>query len=221
MSGTGSYKIMKIIRVTADFIVSTVKRWFSLILPYQSMRGGRELLDAQYKAGIWDYLADVTELSRFSVIVGYCHHYKEGGKILEIGCGEGLLQERLCPTKYSRFVGVDISEEAILRASHKQNDRVRFVREDASTFQSDEKFDVIVFNECLEYFDDPVALVRRYENFLEKDGLFIVSMFVGVDTVRNKRIWKALDSEYTTEAETKVSTNRQLTWIIKVLSVIS
>ena len=39
------------------------------------------------------------------------------------------------------------------------------MRADAAEYESDERFDVIVFNECLYYFDDPLALVRKYERF--------------------------------------------------------
>lgn len=180
------------------------------------MAGGRELLETEYVSGAWDYLRGLDELARFSVVMGYCHHFKEKGKILEIGCGEGILQERLCPSKYSRYVGVDISPEAIGRASHKQDEKTLFVSEDANIYTPDERFDAIVFNECLEYFDDPLSIVRRYERFLEKDGVYIVSMFVGIDTVRTKRIWKMLESAYTAEVETQVSNKSGWSWIIKV-----
>ena len=213
-----SRKIRKILRVVTTPVVSRWNRWLSSMLPYSPMRGGEDVLNAEYARGLWDYLGDVTELPRFSVIVGFCHHYRGGGKILEIGCGEGILWERLCPTKYASYVGVDVSAEAIRRASHKQNEKTQFVREDASVFQPDERFDLIVFNECLEYFDDPLKLLRRYEDFLEEDGIYIVSMFVGLDTVRTKRIWKMIGSVYTAEAETRVSTRKKLTWTIKVFS---
>lgn len=173
-------------------------------------------MEAEYSSGAWDYLRGLDELARFSVVVGYCHHFKKIGTLLEIGCGEGILQEKLCPSKYSRYVGVDISPEAIRRASQKQDEKTFFVSEDASIYSPDERFDIIVFNECLEYFDDPLSIVRRYEPFLEKDGIYIVSMFVGIDTVRTKRIWKMLESAYTSEVETQVSNKSELSWIIKV-----
>jgi SAM-dependent methyltransferase len=188
----------------------------SALLPYRPMNGRKEILETEYSNGMWDYLRGSNELARFSVVVGYCHHFKAQGTILELGCGEGILKERLCPLKYSRYVGVDISSEAIRRASNKQDEKSSFVSEDARVYNPNQLFDVIVFNECLEYFKDPLSLVRRYERFLEKNGAFIVSIFVGTDTVRSKRIWKMLDSVYSTEAETRVSTKPGYSWIIKV-----
>jgi 2-polyprenyl-3-methyl-5-hydroxy-6-metoxy-1,4-benzoquinol methylase len=188
-----------------------------MMLRYRPMDGGRELLDSEYSSGAWDYLRDVEELSRFSVVAGYCHHLKEQGSILEIGCGEGVLQERLDNRKYSRYVGVDISAEAISRAAHKQDEKSLFVAEDAETYIPDERFDVIIFNECLEYFADPLRLVTRYDGFLKEDGVYIISMFVGLDTARTRRIWKMLETVYKAETETRVSNKMGYTWIIKVL----
>jgi 2-polyprenyl-3-methyl-5-hydroxy-6-metoxy-1,4-benzoquinol methylase len=192
------------------------KRWLSATLPYQPMDGKKEVLDAEYLGGKWDYLRCLNELARFSVVAGYCHHFREKGTILEVGCGEGILQERLCPSKYSRYVGVDISTEAIERASRKQDGKTLFFREDARIYRPDERFDVIVFNECLEYFDDPLSILQRYEHFLAEDGIYVVSMFVGTDTVRTKRIWKMLESLYIAETQTQVSTARGYSWIVKV-----
>jgi 2-polyprenyl-3-methyl-5-hydroxy-6-metoxy-1,4-benzoquinol methylase len=194
------------------------KRALSSVLPYQPMPGGSEVLDREYSGGEWDYLRELDELSRFSVIAGYCHCLKPHGSILEIGCGEGILQERLDAAKHSRFIGVDISAAAISRAAHKQNERTTFVAADASSYCPDEAFDVIIFNECLEYFTDPVGLVRRYERFLKPGGTFIVSMFVGLDTTRTARIWRMLMPVYRVAAGTSVTNHRGYTWVIKVLS---
>jgi 2-polyprenyl-6-hydroxyphenyl methylase/3-demethylubiquinone-9 3-methyltransferase len=182
------------------------------------MDGSKELLDNEYSSGVWDYLRELEELSRFSVIAGYCHHLKDQGSILEIGCGEGILREKLDSAKYSRYVGVDISSEAIRRAAHKEDENNIFVAEDAKTYAPIERFDVIIFNECLEYFSDPLGLVQRYESFLKKDGIYIVSMFVGLDTARTRRIWKMLESVYKAETETRVSNKKGYNWIIKVFS---
>jgi 2-polyprenyl-3-methyl-5-hydroxy-6-metoxy-1,4-benzoquinol methylase len=180
------------------------------------MKGGRDLLNSEYTQGHWDYLRNLSELSRFSVVVGYCHYFHPGGRILEIGCGEGILQERLYSASYERYVGVDISDEAIQRASQKQDEKTVFVREDATVYIPNDQFHIIVFNESLEYFSDPLGTVQRYEDFLDQGGIFIISMYVGIDTVRAKRIWKQLETVYTPKAETTVSTQPGYSWIIKV-----
>jgi len=199
-------------------MINAVRRGLSLVLPYRKMRGGREKMDSDYAHGKWDYLRGIGELGRFSILVGYCHFLKPGGRILEIGCGEGILQERLDRTRYSRYVGVDVSAEAVDRATARGgDDRTAFVCADAALWQPEETFDLIVFNECLEYFDDPLAVVRHYEPALAPDGAFLVSMFTGVETARTLRIWKWLESVYSVEDATRVTNKAGISWILKVL----
>lgn len=199
-------------------MIKAVRRGLSLVLPYRKMRGGREKMDSDYARGKWDYLRGIGELGRFSILVGYCHFLKPGGRILEIGCGEGILQDRLDPARYSRYVGVDVSAEAVQRANARAGDgKTAFVCADAATWQPAEAFDLVVFNECLEYFDDPLAAVRRYEPALAPGGAFLVSMFTGVETARTRRIWRWLESVYAVEDTTRVTNKAGLSWILKVL----
>lgn len=196
-------------------MIKALRRGLSLVLPYRRMRGGREKMDSDYTHGKWDYLRGIEELGRFSILVGYCHFLKPGGRILEIGCGEGILPERLDPARYARYVGIDVSAEAIQRA--RSDGKTAFVCAEAATWEPGEAFDLIVFNECLEYFDDPLALVRRYEPGLAPGGAFLVSMFAGIETARTQRIWKWLESVYAVEDATRVTNRAGLTWVLKVL----
>jgi 2-polyprenyl-3-methyl-5-hydroxy-6-metoxy-1,4-benzoquinol methylase len=199
-------------------MIRAVRRGLSLVLPYRKMRGGREKMDSDYAHGKWDYLRGIDELGRFSILVGYCHFLKPGGRILEIGCGEGILQERLDPARYSRYVGVDVSAEAIRRANTRAGEgKSTFLCADAAAWQPEETFDLVVFNECLEYFDDPLAMVRRYEPALAPGGAFLVSMFTGTDTARTRRIWRWLESVYAVEDATRVTNKARISWILKVL----
>lgn len=88
------------------------------------------------------------------------------------------------------------------------------MRADAAEYESDERFDVIVFNECLYYFDDPVALVRKYERLLRDDGVFIVSMY-GVD--RTERLWPSLLRLYACADGVRVTHASGKFWNIKVM----
>lgn len=184
------------------------------------MDNAKEVLETEYSEGVWDYLREPNEAARFGVVGTYCQVYKDGGSILELGCGEGILQERMNPAHFSRYLGVDISAAAIEKASARQTASISFAAADARVFVPDSLFDVVVFNECLEYFEDPRGVVHRYEEFLAPNGIFIVSMFAGLHTTRTKAIWKMLLPHYSTEIETRVS-NGKYTWVIKVLKPVA
>ncbi len=189
----------------------------SMLKPYEPMGQGRELLDAQYAAADWDYLRSSGEAPRFGVVSAYCRLLASNGSVLEVGCGEGFLLEHLDRSRYRHFTGIDISSVAIDRARGLEDDRTTFVCSDAESYVPDRRHELIVFTEVLEYFDDPLALVQRYEPFLTENGCFIVSMFSGIRTARSRRIWRGLASEYDTAAHTRVSTHRSYLWNIKVL----
>ncbi len=116
----------------------------------------KEVWEKQYSKGQWDYLYQLEELAHYSIILGYIRNLKTGGSILDIGCGKGILQERLALYGYSKYVGIDISDNAIRQASCKANDKTTFIASDATRYSPTEAFDAIVFNEVLYYFDDPL-----------------------------------------------------------------
>jgi 2-polyprenyl-3-methyl-5-hydroxy-6-metoxy-1,4-benzoquinol methylase len=79
----------------------------------------------------------------------YYTHYRPGGSLLDVGCGEGVLQRRLRALGYARYLGIDSSEEAIARAQTERDARTEFRCADAETYMPQDRFDVIVFNEVL------------------------------------------------------------------------
>jgi predicted TPR repeat methyltransferase len=60
----------------------------------------------------WDYIDHTTE----DVIYHYLERYSNNGSILDLVCGSGNTGNELDITKYKRYTGVDISEEAIQKA---------------------------------------------------------------------------------------------------------
>src|SRR5687768_7735334 len=64
----------------------------------------RRRWNRQYAAGEWTWLARPGELARYSILAGYALELKPGGKLLDVGCGEGLLRDRLHPRAFSQYV---------------------------------------------------------------------------------------------------------------------
>ena len=191
-----------------------LKRWMFKLLPYRPDSFSREDFELQYSSGRYDYLRGLSELVHYSVLIGYCHYLKPAGSILDVGCGEGILQERLEPGKYSRYIGIDISHEAIRRASDRQDAKTLFITADVLTYIPPEQFDIIVFNECLYHFDEPLNVLRKYESFLKDDGIFLVSI---CDHESTSPIWKMLEAVYAPEDAVQVLHRPDLSWTIKVL----
>lgn len=179
----------------------------------------KESWDATYASGRWDYLRTVDEMERYSTIVAYCHVLGGGLtdhlSILDVGCGEGILLELLNPQSYVRYVGVDISDVAIQRARPKGNAKTVFASEDVESYVPNENFSTIVYNECLYYLRDPLALMKRHEAILKPNGVFIVSMYF---TKKSQAIWKLIDKEYSIVDEARID-GHQCSWRIKALQI--
>jgi len=174
----------------------------------------KEGWEAQYRDGGWEFMRALDELARYAVIAAFAQHLAPAGALLDVGCGEGLLVDHLRPRGYRRYLGVDLAEAAIAAASPRRDERTDFEAADAETFASDERFDVIVFNESVYYFHQPLATLRRYERMLAPGGAFVVSMF---RSRRSEAIARQLESAYTLREETSVS-NRKGTWVVRVLA---
>lgn len=174
----------------------------------------KEVWEAQYGQGGWEFMRRLDELARYSVIAGYLHALKPGGSVLDVGSGEGLLADHLRPFGYSRYLGVDLSEAAIRQAAGRGDDATAFAAADAEAYTPPGRWDAVVFNECVYYFNDPVGTVERYRGFLAEGGVFIVSTF------RSRRadvIVRRLLSAYRLLEETAI-TNRKGTWVVRVLA---
>jgi 2-polyprenyl-3-methyl-5-hydroxy-6-metoxy-1,4-benzoquinol methylase len=172
-----------------------------------------EIWEAQYRSGDWSFLRELDQMTRYSVIAGYVQTLKCEGSVLDVGCGEGLLLDRLCGGAYSKFVGIDISQTAIERAQEKQYPRSFFTRVDARGFVADEHFDAIIFNEVLYYFRDPLEVSRKYCHWLKPDGLLITSLYGGSD--RARAIARSMKKEYRSIDEVEII-NHGKKWIIDV-----
>jgi 2-polyprenyl-3-methyl-5-hydroxy-6-metoxy-1,4-benzoquinol methylase len=196
-----------------QFLVDRGRRCDGLLQPAQTW-------EAQYAAGRWDYLGQLPELARFSILAGYICHLKPGGAVLDAGCGQGILLGRLPSACYSRYVGIDVSGSAIAVAQKQQCERSRFFAVDCEEYSPQEHFDVIVFNEVLCCLRDPLSTVERYARSLNPDGLLLVSLCTaarGSATIlwRLKRAYATVDEVEVVHGGSKIS------WVCAALRRIS
>lgn len=110
-------------------------------------------------------------------------------KILEIGCGTGFLTEEL-QKKYpkSEILGIDISREMVASCRQKftgyQN--IDFQISDGEFFKTTEKFDLIVSNLAVQWFEDPVQGLQNLAQYLNDNGISFFTT-IGQDSFKE---WK-------------------------------
>ncbi len=163
---------------------------------YRPQQVSAETWDREYRDGQWEYLRKMDSLAGLVSILGYCQ-FLNPASILDAGCGEGLLAEKLKILPYKSYLGMDVSREAIaIATSRLGDDRSRFTVADAWAFETDERFDVIVFNQSLYYLTDPAGILKKYRAMLNPGGRIIVSM---VDNARTRSVWRLIDPVFGTE----------------------
>lgn len=75
------------------------------------------------KGGLMERIADASSMSlryRIRVAVELLEPHIKGRSVLEIGCGSGLIAQRLIEAGASRYVGIDIAEAAIKIANQRK-----------------------------------------------------------------------------------------------------
>lgn len=202
-------------RSAMNLVGTRLGDWRFRLLPYRPHAVRPDEWNAEYAGKDWERLRQVNELAHYSVIVGYCGHFWQGGRVLDVGCGEGILQEKLLPYGYSAYVGLDISAEAVRLASRRQDDKTLFICGDAEAYSTNQCFDIIVFNEALYYFNDPLGVVARYRSYLTTGGVMIVSMNV---SQRTKRLWRMLENSYRSLDSVVLANGTGVSWMVRVLA---
>ena len=144
----------------------------------------------QYQTGAWTYLEDLSERPRYSIMAGYLDALSPC-RILDVGCGEGLLARKILHLPFITYVGIDVSPAPVATAQEALGDdlRLTFAVADAESYDPDRMFDAIVFSECLNYLSDPVGIVERYSKSIASNGSIIISLF---QSPRADKAWEML-----------------------------
>ena len=98
-------------------------------------------------------------------------------KILDIGCGGGLLSEPMCRLG-ADVTGIDASNKNIEIAklhSKKNNLKINYFCSSPENFKINNKFDVILNMEIVEHVDDVNFFLKSCSNLLKKNGVMFVA----------------------------------------------
>jgi len=173
--------------------------------------------DAQYRAGTWDGI--VAETERHACIASLVRRFgPERPLVLDVGCGHGALARQLRGEAGGRYVGLDISSEAILRAARDGAEGESFHAVDVEagppSFVAPGSVDAAVFSEVLYYLDDPLVTLRRFVSLLSPRGFFVFSLW---KPSRHRALRRRLCREYDETCVVEVGSGD--TWRISVAAL--
>lgn len=171
--GAGQWK-------TPLFLLAMQSRWATGLLTSVGRRVRCALKEPEPMKGgseTWEYLGDLSELARYSVIVGYIRRLCPNASVLDVGSSNGVLAEEL-RSSVRKIRGIEYDPISVERASERNIENAEFEVADANTFTTTERFDVVVFNESLYYLHAPIDLLHLYAGFLRPGGVLVVSNFI-------------------------------------------
>ncbi|MCM8800417.1 MAG: class I SAM-dependent methyltransferase [Candidatus Omnitrophica bacterium] len=119
--------------------------------------------------------------------------YKQKGKVLEIGCGEGFFLKFLKEKGYSVF-GVEISEYASNYAREVLGIDV-FTGSIADFNPGKELFDIICMFEVLEHLYDPLSILLKIRYMLKDEAILVITVpnFLSFQRILFQDSWHILD----------------------------
>ena len=198
----------------------TIKRKFSNLL-YRGIfyRFGygrpdrRHNWEEGYAGGYWDHLESEDESERYKVISRLVQRGSDSPSVFDVGCGKGILYEYLKKTVSEfEYLGIDISENAVAEA-RTRSPEASFRQMDFDREIVDQKFDIIIFNETIEYFVRPLSkLLHCAAKNLLPGGRFIISMYKGHDG-----LWNTITPQFKVLEEIDIQNKKRQRWKIKLM----
>lgn len=97
--------------------------------------------------------------------------------VIDIGCGTGYMLKLVYSVvahDKTRFIGIDISEEAIKIAKQKYPNMEFYVKDGTCTNFEDSSVDIVVSYGAYEHFDKPEDGIKEMARILKPGGLFLL-----------------------------------------------
>jgi len=121
----------------------------------------------------WRLSQAATFINRFGGRMQFC-----GRSVLDFGCGFGSLSFFLAQHGATRVVGIDIDEERLAFARIKLESEFRHllgkVEFGLPTDVKEERFDLVVSEDCFEHYDDCIGIMKTIRHLLCEGGQVII-----------------------------------------------
>jgi 2-polyprenyl-6-hydroxyphenyl methylase/3-demethylubiquinone-9 3-methyltransferase len=132
--------------------------------------------DASYASGSLDFYGALREQGRYGVLVGFARASPRKPRILDVGCGVGVLRARIPDEDVAGYVGIDPSQVAVAQArAHGFANSIFEVGERPAADAG--LFDLIILNEMMCYVEDLDDLLENLKDHLAPGGWVLTSMF--------------------------------------------
>lgn len=134
----------------------------------------------EYSGNKWDFADNTIG----DCVYSYLERYSTNGSILDIGCGSGNTATEMPMGSYLTYLGIDISEAALIKARRRskecgRQDKNQFACADFLEYVPTGQFDVILFRESM--YHVPLSKIKAtlecYAKHLSEGGVFIVRLF--------------------------------------------
>ncbi|MDB5195563.1 MAG: type 11 methyltransferase [Parcubacteria group bacterium] len=96
---------------------------------------------------------------------------KEGGSVLELGCGNGHLSRAIAEEVkgVGKMVAIDFYNQP-----EELPEKVKFIKQDLENLQMDEKFDLVILNQVFEHIKNPLGLLFTIKSILNQHGRIMI-----------------------------------------------
>lgn len=129
----------------------------------------------------WDQVMEPSGVKH--LMVAQLAGVREGSRVLDVGCGTGIMARAYLELGASSIVGLDLSQGMIDRARDNfadvPSERLRFECGDIMSYETGELFDAVVIYNAYPHFLNKQALVEATARLLKPQGRFLVAHGMG------------------------------------------
>jgi len=143
------------------------------LLSYGPRAIRRRVWDKEYRENKWHFADNTTG----DCVYDHLERFARGGSILDLGCGSGNTANEMADSAYNSYVGVDISEEALVKASRRSEANGRgaknsFACSDFASYIPSDHYDVILFRESMYHvpLSKITAIIEKYAKYLKAEN---------------------------------------------------
>ena len=114
----------------------------------------------------------------------------KGGRILDIGCADGMFTKVIADRSNGDVVGIDVLRSSVAWANKhwKKNNNMHFKVGNAHKLEfKDKSFDAVFALEVMEHVPEPDMVIKEIKRVLKKDGYAVV--LVPTDSALFRAIW--------------------------------